>query len=131
MISSEQKEDGEYFYNIYRAKRFGDNVLVATDHGQWAILHDKEFRKMRTNNITPQVKNILHDKGIIVDQDNIEEIIQYYKNKSKYIYKGTSLHIMVMTKTCNNICSYCHASAIANKKLNMTNETAKKVVDFI
>src|SRR5205814_5209512 len=46
---------------------------------------------------------------------------------------GTSLHIMIITLRCDQICGYCHASRtnMDQEGFDMSQETAQKIVDRI
>ncbi|MBN1386387.1 His-Xaa-Ser system radical SAM maturase HxsB [Candidatus Woesearchaeota archaeon] len=117
--------------NSYRTRKIGDRYLLTTEHGQWVMLTEKDFRAMRVGKEPEDIHKALYEKGILIDEGNIERITDHYRQKSKFLFNGTSLHILVVTESCNNRCAYCHASAKAGRELNMDRDIAKKTVDFI
>ncbi len=86
--------------------------------------------------INTDLYKLLEDKYFIKkDEENyIKNWVMEYKKRFWINFIGPTLHIMVLTKWCNHQCKYCHASAdyrYADNSLQMTEETAKKVVDII
>ncbi|MBL7056011.1 His-Xaa-Ser system radical SAM maturase HxsB [Candidatus Woesearchaeota archaeon] len=125
-----EKED--YSLNHIRARKIRDGYLVTTDYGSWAYLSEEEYRQVRTNNLKEPLLSLLKEKGIVLTQSNTENVILDYRKKWGYLFQGTSLHIVALTKRCNLNCSYCHASAEQLPEgHDMTEDTAKKAVDFI
>jgi len=115
--------------NNYRSRKIGNKYLVTTDHGSVCILDKSEMIKL---------KSLEHDKkfydaGIILDDNNIEEVTRLYSQRLKHVSQGTSLHIVVVTLRCDMSCIYCHASSKSKseKGFDMDKDTAKKTVDFI
>ena len=53
--------------------------------------------------------------------------------KNNFLWYWPSLHIIVTTLRCNHKCQYCHAAVapMTAKEMDMTVDTAKKVVDTI
>ena len=62
-----------------------------------------------------------------------EYMTSHFAEKNKFLKYGPSLHMIVTTLRCNHKCKYCHAAVapMTAKNLDMTVETAKKVVDTI
>jgi len=56
-----------------------------------------------------------------------------YARKNHFLAYGPSLHIIVTTLRCNHKCQYCHAAVapMEAKNMDMTRETADKVIDAI
>ncbi len=125
----------QYTLNNYRSRKFGNRHFLTTDHGSFCILSDKEFRKLKGNKFDDDKKlfRLLEEREIILNEKNIGETIRLTRNRLHYLSKGTSLHIIVLTRRCNMNCIYCQAgSAPAGKKgFDMDRETAKRTVDFI
>lgn len=125
-----------YMLNNYLHKRIDDNkVLVTTTHGGWAILTDEEFTLLRIGNVESNIKlyNLLSQEGIIYSEDSVPRIIRQCKNKYKQVFDTTTLHILTPTLRCNQKCIYCYSSAKStlSKEYDMTEDTAKAVIDFI
>jgi len=123
----------DYTINYYRAKKFGNKHFITTDHGSYCILCEEEFKKLKDNNIDKELKEKLEEREIILMDINIDETIRLIRNRSIFLYSGTSLHIIVVTLRCNMNCVYCHASSkpVNQKGFDMDKETAEKTVDFI
>ncbi len=62
-----------------------------------------------------------------------EEMQLLYNQKNQFLAYGPSLHMIVTTLRCNHKCQYCHAAVapMTAKELDMTEDTARKVVDTI
>lgn len=122
-----------YTINNYRFKKFESEYFITTDHGSYCILSEKEFKKLKQNNINEKLMKKLEEKEIILDNKNINKAVRLTRNRNLFLFSGTSLHIIVVTLRCNMNCIYCHASSKpANKKeFDMNKKTAKKTVDFI
>jgi uncharacterized protein len=120
--------------NFYR-KRILPNgfMLLTVDSGDWLILSERRFREFESGNADVLLKNILKDKGIIIEDDNREEYIRRLRERYSHLFTGPSLHIVAVTKRCNNACTYCHANAVADGdvSLDMAPDRARRTVDFI
>lgn len=125
----------DYTENMYRIKKIENRFLLTTDHGSWISLDEKQLRLLRSGKIEddPKLFRLLKKKGVIVTDDNKEEIIEKLRNKYSFLFQGTSLHIVIPTLRCNEKCIYCHASSRPKeaKEFDMDKETAKTTVDFI
>ena len=102
------------------------------------VLKNNEFSKYLENtlDIDSEVYKQLDKKYFIMkdEKDYIEQWVWEYKKRFWINFIGPTLHIMVLTKWCNHQCKYCHAAAdyrYTDDGLNMSKETAKKVVDII
>lgn len=60
-------------------------------------------------------------------------MVSLYNEKNRFLAYGPTLHMIVTTLRCNHKCEYCHAAVapMTAKNLDMTQETAQKVVDTI
>ncbi|HOO57014.1 MAG TPA: His-Xaa-Ser system radical SAM maturase HxsB [bacterium] len=122
---------------FFRFRQYGGNEYVLTnDIGDyismrkedfWDLIHGKEISD---RSITEKLVSMgILGKEEFAGPDNIHR----YRNKNRFLFQGTLLHIIVGTLRCNLKCSYCQASAKrgADKQFDMDEETAKKVVDTI
>lgn len=123
----------EYQFNNFRYKKFGDKVLVTTDSGKWILLSDSELENIKKKNVQEGSDLFLKlaDAGIILAEKNIITEINRIRKRNMYIFNGPSLHIVIPTLKCNHRCVYCHAGVSNCDAEDMSEETAKKVVDFI
>jgi len=122
-----------YILNNYRSKKIGDKYFLTTDHGSFCVLNDEEFKKLKQNKIDDKLIKKLEERELIINKKNYQETVKLMRNKLDFLFKGTSLHIVVVTLRCNMNCIYCHASSKPKneKEYDMDKETAKKTVDFI
>ncbi|MCD6371638.1 MAG: His-Xaa-Ser system radical SAM maturase HxsB [Candidatus Aenigmarchaeota archaeon] len=130
------EEPEQYILNFFRVHRFGENKnLITTDHGAWVLLDDEEFKLLRTHKVErdPKLFSVLKEKGIIITKSNIEKVIELYRSRFHFLFYGPTLHIVVPTFRCNFKCVYCHSRAKdpTEKKWDMDEDIAKKIVDFI
>ncbi len=118
--------------NNHRTRKFGRNNLITTDDGSWVFLNDAELLKMKKGSFDSSLASKLKKSGILLTK-NREEAIEKTRRRFHYLFRGTSLHIVVPTLRCNYRCVYCHASSkyCNSKKYDMDKATAKKTVDFI
>ncbi|MDD2566165.1 MAG: His-Xaa-Ser system radical SAM maturase HxsB [Candidatus Gracilibacteria bacterium] len=120
---------------FFRFKKFDkDNYLITNDIGEYSFLTSQEFGDFISGKINSGDKfTDLESKGFIKNEKYTNEMAIKYATKNHFLAYGPSLHILVTTIRCNHKCLYCHASA-GNKEakgLDMTLETAKKVLDTI
>ena len=75
----------------------------------------------------------LYDKLFIKDELYEDKAVIAYNKKNSFLAYGPTLHMIVTTLRCNHKCRYCHAAVapMTAKNLDMTRETAQKVVDTI
>ena len=119
---------------FFRFKKLNDFYLLTNDVS-FIQLSEQEFKNFLegTLNKKEDVYRRLMEKGFIKNKVLVNEIVKKYRNKNSFLfYPGIGLHIIVVTKRCNQLCVYCQAgSSELQKDYDMTKETAKKVVDII
>src|SRR3989338_2012456 len=117
----------------FRYGKLGNSFIVTTDDGRWLQLNEKELKDLKNNKIGRKLFLKLEEKGIVVTDNNRQDIIQRLSDKYSFLSNGTVLHIVIPTLRCNFKCIYCHTSSkpANDKKYDMDRKTAKKVVDFI
>lgn len=123
----------DYALNNYRVRKLEDKYFITTDHGSFCILSEEEFKRLKQNNITGNLKIKLEEKEIILNSKNTDKVVRLIRNRNHFLFSGVSLHIIILTLRCNMNCIYCHASSKSEKEtgFDMNKETAKKTVDFI
>ncbi len=114
-----------------RVKRIGNSYLITNDAGSYVILNKSDYLLFKTKKYTKKLHQILEENGIIVTNANKESIIRNYRRNKAQIFIGPSLHIVVPTRRCNLLCKYCQAPIVNTNEFDMTEKTAKNVVDFI
>jgi len=112
-----------------------DHILITTDYGSWVVLSKEEYRLLRLGRAyeDPNLFRVLEERGIILTEDNITRVIQDFRERYHFLFRGPSLHIVIPTFRCNQKCIYCHSApkTLEEKKYDMDEETAKAIVDFI
>lgn len=123
----------KYALNNTRAKRIKNKYLVTTNSGSFIALSEKEYFNLIHSDFDENLFKKLEEKGIIITEDNEQKIIGDFRKKNDFLFQGASLHIVIVTLRCNQICTYCQASRkpMDAMKYDMDKETAKKTVDFI
>ena len=122
---------------FFRFKPFWDDYLITNDIAKYAFLTKKEFGNFIIWKIIEWDKyDELLEKWFIKSENEDEYILEQakkYAKKNEFLAYGPSLHIIVTTLRCNHKCQYCHAAVapMSAKEMDMTEETAKKVVDTI
>jgi len=117
----------------YRSMKLDDKYIITTDFGSWIFLTENEFSSLKKNpkGVPDELKNKLEKEKIVVSDADINEIVNDYRNLNKFLFHGPSLHIVIPTLKCNQNCVYCQAKPKNDINLDMTKETAIKVLDFI
>jgi len=119
---------------FFRFKKLNDFYLLTNDISL-VELSEQEFKNFLEGTLDEKEKvySQLVKRGFIKDKTSHQTIIDEYRIKNRFLFSmGASLHIVVVTKRCNQLCVYCQAgSSELQKDYDMTKETAKKVVDII
>lgn len=125
------KSDKVWFF---RFKNFWDDYLITNDIAKYSILTKKEFNNFLTWKLVSWNKyDELVKKKFIKDENYITDMSFWFAKKNQFLSKWPNLHIIVTTLRCNHKCQYCHAAVapMTAKNMDMTTDTAKKVVDTI
>ena len=120
---------------FFRYKKLGKKYLLTNIVGRFAFLKPDEFKDFLEGKLDKHsvlYKDLL-EKGFIKGGINEDKLSEEYHQRKNFLYHGPSLHIIVVTLRCNFKCIYCQASSTSldKKGFDMTQETAKKVVDTI
>ena len=110
------------------------NYLITNDAWLHAILSDEEFESFVTGKLEGPKKLELEQKYFYRNVVGYEQwITKLYNQRNQFLAFGPALHMIVTTLRCNHKCQYCHAAVapMTAKNLDMTVETARKVVDTI
>lgn len=121
--------------NYFNFTKFRDKYLVTNDLGRYLFLTSEEFFAFTNEAVAPEreLYQRLYDNYFIYeDQKQLfasvaGNALQEYKN---YVFTPPSLHIFVVTKSCNQKCIYCQASTESGAQYNMDIETARRAVDI-
>lgn len=121
---------------FFRFKKFDKNTyLITNDIWKYSFLTIEEFWDFISWKLLPwnEKYSELLEKRFIKNNDYEKEMALSYAKKNKFLAYWPSLHIIVTTLRCNHKCQYCHAAVapMTAKNMDMTEETARKVVDAI
>jgi len=119
---------------FFRFKKFWNDYLITNDIGKYSFLTKEEFGNFIAWKILKWDKydELLRNK--FIKNTNYENDMSLaFAKKNEFLAYGPSLHIIVVTLRCNHKCQYCHAAVapMSAKEMDMTKETAKKVIDTI
>jgi uncharacterized protein len=119
-------------------RRLNGQILLVNDVGEYHFLSDLDFQSFIDRSLPAQGDqfNNLKSKHFLYN-GNLAKIIDLlavkYRTKKRFLYEFTSLHMFVLSRRCNQHCSYCHASSIneaSPKSFDMDSATARKAVDI-
>ena len=116
----------------FNSEKINDKYLVTNMMGCWDALNEGEFRQLHNLSVMGggNLFNRLLKRGLIVDSDNLQRVIDDYRSLNANLFTDTSLHIAVVTKRCNLRCTYCHAEGGASSE-DMSIETASRVLQYL
>jgi len=129
-LSEIQLSDIAPFY--FRRQKNG-TYLITNEFGYFAYLSEAEFHDFCASKISKERMDELDQKLFIKNETYEDRAIIAYNKKNTFLAYGPTLHMIVTTLRCNHKCQYCHAAVapMTAKNLDMTRETAQKVVDTI
>lgn len=122
--------------NYFNFKKFGDQILMTNDFGEFMFVSEIDFRNVINDNINmeSEIGKKLLDRHMIYDETNLSfsNINRYRIREIKnHLNMSTSLHIFVVTTACNVGCVYCQANnGTRCSGLFMDKETARRAVDI-
>ena len=108
------------------------------DVGEFYFLKKELFDLFVSGNLNPRAKQFfdLKAKGFLCDDhlaQTIDLLATKFRTKKRFLYDFTSLHMFVLTRRCNQECSYCHAASVADSdssEMDMSRDTARKALQI-
>ena len=131
-INNLKKIDNNTWF--FRFKKFWDDYLITNDIAKYSFLNKEEFSSFISWWLNSWDKyNELLEKKFIKNDNYQKDMSNAFALKNNFLWYWPSLHIIVTTLRCNHKCQYCHAAVapMTAKEMDMTVDTAKKVVDTI
>lgn len=118
---------------FYFSRKNNGNYLITNEFGYYSHLTESEFQDFYLGKITWEKLWELDAKLFIKNDTYEDRAVIAYNKKNRFLAFWPALHILVTTLRCTHKCQYCHAAVapMTAKELDMTQETAKKVVDTI
>lgn len=134
-----KKEGIDYLANFYRSAIYdkkNKTYLLTTDDGNFLFVNSSALKQLKTGKIIDENLYLTFlAKGIIVNENNFNKIVQKTAKRYGFLGNGTSLHIVIPTHRCNLGCTYCFASATnitdSKEENDLDEKTAKKIIEFI
>lgn len=119
------KEPAVLPYNVAKIR---DHYLITTLWGGWVVLDNKDFRKFNSLNFfsDSNLTNRLKKSRILLNDNNLDKVIEDYRQLHSNLFFDTGLHIAVVTDNCNLGCVYCQTRK--RKIINMSLEVATGVL---
>lgn len=115
---------------------FQDYTLLTNDVGDFIQLPvDFPIADILNGNINEgtEIYKDLYGK-YFVKKENLPEVLNLlavrYRTRKQFLFEFTSLHMVVLTKKCNQHCTYCHASSTRDG-IDMSKDTVEKCIDVI
>src|SRR4030042_5470365 len=122
----------------YRFMRFGNEVLLVNEAGEYIFLSEDEYSRLRNYKLGAKDEVFLNlkNKHIVTDTDPtlpIYLLATKYRTKKSFLNDFTALHIFIITLRCNQKCRYCQASSEDEGRIefDMQAETAKKCIEMV
>ena len=100
--------------NHFNFKTLDDGkTLITNDFGQYVLLDKQEFMALLHGTISKESElyRVLRKSHFFLEREDLlsEEIYSQMRDAKNYLFSPTSLHIFVVTNTCNANCVYCQA----------------------
>lgn len=110
-----------------------DNYLITNEFWNYSHLTYDEFHDFCNGTISWEKLEELDQKLFIKNSTYEDRAVLAYNRKNSFLAYGPTLHMIVTTLRCPHKCRYCHAAVapMSAKNLDMTEDTARKVVDTI
>ena len=135
MKSQKIAQPGSGITPFYFEAMPGAGVLITNDWGGWAVLDENDFAAFTGGKLgeAHPKREELAAAGFFLQSSDFSGCSEKFNKLHASVFRGTSLHIIILTIRCNQKCVYCHASAKgeSEKSFDMDEETARRTVDFI
>ncbi len=121
---------------FFRFKKFdSERYLITNDAWKFHFLNLEDFDTFVSwkNLDSLSCYDDLSKKWFIKTEDYEAKMTGSVALKNHFVWVWPTLHMIVTTLRCNHKCKYCHAAVapMSAKEFDMSQETAKKVVDTI
>ncbi len=123
-------------FNYFSFRKIKDKILLTNDLGRYVFVDEQAFRDLvsrRIDLMSPVGRQLL-DAGMVYEGSSIQlmERAEHELREAKaHLVTATSLHIFVVTTSCNLDCVYCQANnGTAVPNCMMSADTAEKAVDI-
>jgi His-Xaa-Ser system radical SAM maturase HxsB len=114
---------------FFRWGRIAGKVLVTTDGGDWVFLSEPEFVQLLAGEITeghPRFAE-LHAGGFLRHNLDLDALASRLARRVGHVARGPELHVVMMTRRCDDRDEVPSASADA--RMDLDRGTAERIVD--
>lgn len=122
--------------NYFNFKEINGQILLTNDFGKFVFLEKEDFENLVHGRIDryshtglklTEAKILLNESVQAFAANNIHLL----RDSKNYLFTSTSLHIFVVTTSCNMNCIYCQANNGTKKTADvMDKDTATRAVDI-
>lgn len=122
--------------NYFNFRKIENDYLITNDLGNYMFTDGSDFQKLVLDKITADNDRYgeFTEKGFVYTGSRdvfADKFVHKMADSKNYLFESTSLHIFVVTNSCNMSCVYCQAQSNMQKHRGlMTEETAQKAVDI-
>ncbi|MCB9358617.1 His-Xaa-Ser system radical SAM maturase HxsB [Candidatus Woesearchaeota archaeon] len=129
-------ESKSVVYMPFRYKKFDSKYLLTNDHFNYVWVTEDEFEKVKGKDVdagSELFTRLVDSDMILKSSEQTDSVVSRSKDYMNKLFVGPSLHIVVMTKRCNQTCGYCHASALNSNKeeFDLSLKNAKRYTELI
>ena len=99
----------------YYFEHINDKYLISNLSRDYIFLSQEDFERLYNENISGDLEQKLYENHFIIyNEKELDNIIEKYRYMHAGLFKGTFLHIFVLTLDCNLNCLYCQAAYAKN-----------------
>lgn len=134
MLEAQAQKKPTYKFNKFFTHKLEDGrLLLITELGRITEASSEELSQIRKGQLSQNLFKRLEQGQIIATENNREAMVSDYRIRYAHVSESVSLHIVNPTMRCNQQCLYCYANSrpMKEKGLDLSNETAEKILDFI
>ena len=117
-----------------RFREVAGRVVVTGVEGSWIVLSRPDFADLAAGRVDPrgELASRLRERNLLQDGFCRERAEEGIALRKRFLRHGPNLHILVLTRRCNETCLYCHASRAPVDALStdMTREVAARSIDL-
>lgn len=108
-----------------------NGYLVSNITRDFLFLNKNEFQQLQNFEIIDDnlSDKLVKNRFLCVNETQFSDIVELYRNIRSNLFKGTFLHIFVLTLECNLNCLYCQAESDQSSCF-MSQEIAEKAIDI-
>ena len=115
---------------FYFTKISNDKYLISNIFKKFMFISKAQFEDLYlySGKINSEIEEDLRNYKFVIDDE--EAAANYYQKINSGLFRGTFLHIFVLTLECNLKCLYCQAEYKCAGNSSMSIDTAKHAVDI-